>query len=255
MKWLAEDPAWGGGTEEFPPVEEALVEPNGLLAVGGSLTSQRLLQAYRRGIFPWYSEGQPVLWWSPDPRMVLYPGDLRITRSLRKTLAHTSFRVTFDNAFARVIRACAVARDDEAGTWITEEMVAAYCRLYELGHAHSVEVWCGEDLVGGLYGVAIGRVFFGESMFHRRRDASKIALVRLVEALQTAGIQMIDCQVTSAHLASLGAIEIPRQRFISELDQWCATPTLCATGLTTTGTVSAPELDPTRGGGDDRKTD
>jgi len=255
MKWLAEDPVWGGGPEEFPPVEEALVEPNGLLAVGGSLTSQRLLQAYRRGIFPWYSEGQPVLWWSPDPRMVLYPEDLRITRSLRKTLVHTSFTVTFDKAFARVIRACAVARDDEAGTWITEEMVAAYCRLYELGHAHSVEVWCGEKLVGGLYGVAIGRVFFGESMFHRRRDASKIALVRLVEALQTAGMQMIDCQVASAHLASLGAIEIPRQRFIAELDKWCATPTLCATGLTTTGTASAPELDPTRGGGNDCETD
>ena len=252
MKWSAEDPAWGSDEpEEFPPVEEALAEPNGLLAVGGRLTSRRLLQAYRRGIFPWYSEGQPVLWWSPDPRMVLYPGDLRITRSLRKTLAQTTFTVTFDHAFARVIRACAVPRDDEAGTWITEEMLAAYCRLYELGYAHSIEVWCGEELVGGLYGVAIGQVFFGESMFHRRRDASKIALVRLVEALRTAGVKMIDCQVTSAHLASLGAVEIPRRRFISELDKWCAMSPLCVPGFLATGMASAPET----GGADDCKTD
>lgn len=256
MKWLADEPARGVDVpEEFPPVEEALAEPNGLLAVGGSLTPRRLLQAYRHGIFPWYSEGQPVLWWSPDPRMVLYPGDLRISRSLRKTLAATAFRVTFDHAFERVIRACAAARGDEAGTWITEEMVAAYCRLHQLGHAHSVEVWCGEELVGGLYGVAIGRVFFGESMFHRRRDASKIALVRLVEALRTAGVEVIDCQVASAHLASLGAVEIPRRKFIVELERWCAMAPMEVPGFA--GTVSSRGLgsERERGGGGDRKTD
>jgi leucyl/phenylalanyl-tRNA--protein transferase len=205
----------------FPPVDQALSDPNGLLAVGGRLTPRCLLRAYRGGIFPWYSEGQPLLWWSPDPRMVLYPEELRITRSLRKTLGHNSFLITFDQAFDRVITACASQRRDDDGTWITADMIAAYCRLHEMGYAHSVEAWCGEELVGGLYGIAIGQVFFGESMFHRFRDASKVALVHLVRRLIAAGFRLIDCQVASAHLVSLGATEISRQRFIRELDRWC----------------------------------
>jgi len=205
----------------FPPVEQALTEPNGLLAIGGRLTPRCILHAYRSGIFPWYSEGQPLLWWSPDPRMVLYPDQLRITRSLRRTLAHSSFSITCDRAFARVIGACASQRRDDAGTWITADMISSYCRLHEMGFAHSVEVWNGEELVGGLYGIAIGQVFFGESMFHRCPDASKMALVHLVRRLIVCGFRLIDCQVASAHLASLGAIEIPRRRFISEIDLWC----------------------------------
>ncbi|HHH35934.1 MAG TPA: leucyl/phenylalanyl-tRNA--protein transferase [Gammaproteobacteria bacterium] len=208
----------------FPDVTQALREPNGLLAVGGRLSPDCLLRAYRRGIFPWYSEEQPILWWSPDPRMVLFPDELRISRSLRKTLRRGIYRVSVDRAFPEVIAACAAPRRDEPGTWITAEMEAAYCHLHREGWAHSVEVWAGDALVGGLYGVAIGRVFFGESMFHRRRDASKVALVSLVERLRQWHFALIDCQVASDHLATLGAREIPRAHFIELLDRHCPLP-------------------------------
>ncbi len=202
---------------EFPPVE--LASPEGLLAVGGDLSSERLLAAYRNGIFPWYSPGQPVLWWSPDPRTVLFPERLRISRSLGKALRQNRFRVTLDQAFERVIDACAAPRraNPTGGTWITGEMRAAYCRLHAEGYAHSVEVWSGSELVGGLYGVALGGVFFGESMFSRATDASKVALARVVGQLTTWGYSLIDCQVGSAHLFSLGAEEIPRQEFLAAL--------------------------------------
>jgi len=201
----------------FPPPEQAT--PEGLLAVGGDLSSARLIEAYRSGIFPWYSNGQPILWWSPDPRTVLYPADLHISRSLRRSLRHGGFRVTLDRDFAAVIRACAGKRDDDpdAGTWITEEMVQAYCRLHALGLAHSVETWRGDELVGGLYGVALGRAFFGESMFSRVSDASKVALVYLVRQLQRWGYTVIDCQLPTAHLFSLGAIQVPRTRFLEQI--------------------------------------
>lgn len=201
----------------FPPVESAT--PEGLLAVGGDLSSDRLLEAYRRGIFPWYNPGQPILWWSPDPRAVLYPEKLKISHSLRKTLRRNHFRVTFDNAFRAVVLACAAPRTQYpgGGTWITDEMVEAYCRLHELGVAHSVETWQDKQLIGGLYGVALGGVFFGESMFSRATDASKVALVALAQQLRHFGFPLIDCQIPSAHLASLGAEDIPRPRFLEEL--------------------------------------
>ncbi len=208
----------------FPPVEKALTEPNGLLAVGGDLSPTRLLAAYRHGIFPWYNLGEPVLWWSPDPRLVLFPDKLKVARSLRKTLQRREFRVTFDQAFTQVIDACAAPRKQSEGTWITPEMKAAYSRLHALGYAHSVESWYQERLVGGLYGVTIGRVFFGESMFHRRTDASKVAFVTLVEWLRRWQYGLIDCQVRTNHLISLGAEEIPRRQFIRLLDQFCPMP-------------------------------
>lgn len=209
--------AWLGRQVAFPPVETALREPNGLLAAGGDLSPARLLAAYRLGIFPWYSAGEPILWWSPDPRMVLFPGELKVSRSLRKRVRREDHDVSFDAGFAEVVSACAAPRADGAGTWITPEMQQAYCRLHALGHAHSVEVRIGNDLVGGLYGVAIGRVFFGESMFARATDASKIALVHLVARLKGLGFALIDCQMTTAHLASLGAREIPRHEFSAAL--------------------------------------
>lgn len=202
---------------DFPPVEFA--SPEGLLAVGGDLRSERLLSAYRNGIFPWYSPGQPVLWWSPDPRTVLFPHRLKISRSLDKVLRQNRFHVTLDRTFEGVIDACAAPRSAHptGGTWITREMRAAYCELHALGYAHSVEAWSGTELVGGLYGVALGGVFFGESMFSRATDASKVALVRVVGQLITWGYTLIDCQVGSAHLFSLGAEEIPRQAFLATL--------------------------------------
>ncbi len=209
------------GACDFPDVSRALVEPNGLLAVGGKLSPECLMRAYRHGIFPWYSEDQPILWWSPDPRMVLFPHELRVSRSLRKTLRRGQYRITLDEAFPRVIKACAAQRQDDEGTWITAEMMAAYCQLHHQGVAHSVEAWCDGELVGGLYGVAIGKVFFGESMFHRRRDASKVAFVTLVAQLSAWGYGLIDCQVATEHLASLGAREISRQRFIQLLGCYC----------------------------------
>lgn len=201
----------------FPPVESAT--PEGLLAIGGDLGSERLLEAYRRGIFPWYNPGQPILWWSPDPRAVLYPEKLKISRSLRKTLRRGHFQVRFDTAFREVMLACAAPRTQHpgGGTWITDDMLTAYCRLHELGFAHSIETWADERLVGGLYGVALGGVFFGESMFARATDASKAALVVLTQRLQTWGFVLIDCQVPSEHLTRLGAENIPRAQFLGEL--------------------------------------
>jgi leucyl/phenylalanyl-tRNA--protein transferase len=205
----------------FPPVEFALREPDGLLAVGGDLAPERILNAYRHGIFPWFSPGQPILWWSPDPRAVLFPEKLKVSRSLRKTIDRNTYRVTFDTAFARVIRACAeTPRRGQAGTWISDEMQQAYIRLHEMGYAHSAESWLGDELVGGLYGMRLGRIFFGESMFSHRTDASKVPFVQLVRKLQHEGVVLIDCQVTTEHLLSLGAEEIPRKRFIELLDRY-----------------------------------
>lgn len=198
---------------EFPPTRRALRDPNGLLAIGGELTPAWLLAAYRRGIFPWYSDDQPILWWSPSPRCVVIPELFRIGRSLRKVLRRGHFRVTFDQAFDQVIEACRAPRADAEGTWITDEMQAAYEEMHRLGHAHSVEVWRDGRLAGGLYGIALGRVFFGESMFHRETDASKVAFVHLVRQLELWGCPLIDCQVSNPHLASLGAVEVSREDF------------------------------------------
>jgi len=207
--------------DSFPDPALALHEPDGLLALGGDLAPARLLGAYRRGIFPWYSEGQPILWWSPDPRVVLFPERLRVSRSLRRTLRRAPFEVRLDTAFDRVIDACAAPRGDDQGTWITPEMNLAYRRLHALGHAHCAEAWADGELVGGLYGVAIGRVFFGESMFSRVTDASKVAFVHLVRQLQAWGFVLIDCQVDSAHLRSLGAQTLPRPDFTAYLARYC----------------------------------
>ncbi|HSG10133.1 MAG TPA: leucyl/phenylalanyl-tRNA--protein transferase [Gammaproteobacteria bacterium] len=197
----------------FPDVETALREPDGLLAVGGDLKPERLLLAYRNGIFPWFGPDQPILWWAPDPRLVLFPEQLKISRSLSRTLRKQRFIVTFDTAFAQVVHACAAPRPGQAGTWITPEMQSAYRRMHELGHAHSVECWQHGELVGGLYGIAIGHVFFGESMFTRVADASKVGFVTLVQQLQASGYRLIDCQVHTDHLESLGAMMIPRPDF------------------------------------------
>ena len=208
----------------FPPVE--LASPEGLLAIGGDLRSERLLEAYRHGIFPWYSEGQPILWWSPDPRAVLLPEDLRISRSLRQTLRRNVYRVTLDTAFGAVIHACAAprVRNHESGTWITPEMIDAYRRLHVQGYAHSVETWRGDELVGGLYGVALGGAFFGESMFSQQTDASKVALVYLARQLKVWGFVQIDCQLPSPHLERLGAMPIRRRDFLRLLDSALALP-------------------------------
>ncbi len=202
----------------FPPIESALAEPNGLLAAGGELSAPRLLEAYRLGIFPWYAEGQPVLWWSPNPRMVLFVDEFRARRSLRKVLKQSRFELRVDSAFRGVIESCAaVARPGQYGTWITPAVVEAYCTLYRQGHAHSVESWRDGALVGGLYGVAIGRMFFGESMFAFEADASKVALVHLVDLLKRAQFPLIDCQQETAHLASFGARPISRREFANRL--------------------------------------
>jgi leucyl/phenylalanyl-tRNA--protein transferase len=205
--------AWLGADTPFPPLASAQKEPNGLLAVGGDLSPRRLLDAYRRGIFPWYSDGDPILWWSPDPRMVLYPDELRVTRSLAKTLRNKSHELRFDTAFDAVMRGCAAPRPGQGGTWIGPEMRAAYRKLHDLGYAHSAETWIDGELAGGLYGVAIGSAFFGESMFSLARDASKIALVGLVRRLAAEGFGLIDCQMHTTHLESLGAREIARAEF------------------------------------------
>ncbi|MFT7472922.1 MAG: leucyl/phenylalanyl-tRNA--protein transferase [Kiritimatiellia bacterium] len=203
----------------FPDISLALADPNGLLAAGGDLSPKRLIEAYSSGIFPWFEEGQPVLWWSPDPRMVLFPEDLRISKSLQKVLNKSLYTVTLDEAFAEVIACCAQPRGDSQGTWITDEMQTAYTQLFEAGHAHSVEVWLDGVLVGGLYGVALGQLFFGESMFSFESNASKIALVNLVKQLQEWNYKLIDCQVSSEHLESLGAIEISREQFRQQLHE------------------------------------
>ena len=208
----------------FPPVERALDDPNGLLAAGGDLSPARLLGAYGRGIFPWYSEGEPILWWSPDPRMVLLPEELVVSRSLRKTLRNTSYEIRFDHDFDAVLAACSAPRAGQPGTWITAEMRAAYNRLHRLGYAHSVETWIDDRLAGGLYGVALGAVFFGESMFARRTDASKLALAALVKKLRSDGFGMIDCQVHTRHLESLGARPVARAEFIRRLGELIHSP-------------------------------
>ncbi len=205
------------GATFFPAVETALREPNGLLAMGGDLSVECLLDAYRHGIFPWFNPGEPILWWSPDPRMVLRPDEVRVTRSLAKRIRNGGFEVRVDTAFADVMRACAAPREDAAGTWISPAMVAAYTRLHHAGYAHSVETWHAGELVGGLYGVAIGRMFYGESMFSRVADASKVALVRLARQLQRWEFGLIDCQMETAHLASLGARTLPRAAFTARL--------------------------------------
>jgi leucyl/phenylalanyl-tRNA--protein transferase len=216
IAWLSDDDGTG-----FTPVNRALAEPDGLLAVGGTLSPRRLISAYEQGVFPWYAEGQPVLWWSPDPRAVLFPAELRVSRSLRKRRRNAGFETRLDTAFAEVIRRCAEPRPTADGTWLTAEMIDAYSELHRRGLAHSVESWRGAELVGGLYGVRLGRVFFGESMFSRETDASKIALVRLIDEARARGIVVIDCQIASPHLQSLGSRAIARAEFIALLAQHC----------------------------------
>ena len=218
ITWLSpkDAPEW------FPPPEQALDDPPGLLAAGGDLSPARLLAAYRRGIFPWYSPGQPVLWWSPDPRAVLFPEEFKVSRSLAKTLRNGGFTVSTNEDFAGVIDGCAAPRPHSQGTWITSEMRMAYLELHRRGHAHSIETRLGGELVGGLYGVRLGGVFFGESMFSRARDASKVALAHLVAMCRRNSIAVIDCQLPSRHLASLGARDIPRQQFLALLEEWAA---------------------------------
>jgi leucyl/phenylalanyl-tRNA---protein transferase len=208
----------------FPPPDYA--DPSGLLAVGGDLSNERLLEAYRLGIFPWYSDDQPILWWSPDPRLVLDLRDFKISRSLRKTLKKGVFQVTFDHAFEEMIRACAVVpREAQNGTWITDEMREAYVKLHGLGYAHSVESWFGGKLAGGLYGVSLGKCFFGESMFHLKTDASKVALATLVEKLKSWDFHFIDSQMTTEHMLRLGAKELPRRIFLKRLQSALLYPT------------------------------
>ena len=202
-----------GPSDPFPATDSALHEPNGLLAAGGGLSTARLLDAYSRGIFPWFSEGDPVLWWCPDPRMVLRTSDMHVSRSLRRRLRKRDYRITMDAAFHDVLLHCASPRDDQAGTWLVPSMIRAYERLHASGHAHSVEVWIDDEIAGGLYGVAVGRMFYGESMFSRRSDASKIALAHLAEQLSRWAFPIIDCQMRTSHLESLGAFDMPRREF------------------------------------------
>jgi leucyl/phenylalanyl-tRNA--protein transferase len=211
IPWLQDD-------SSFPPIERALAHPNGLLAAGGDLSPHRLITAYRHGIYPWYSDGQPLLWWSPDPRMVLYTEEFRTSRSLAKRIRRGDYDVRIDTAFGDVIAACAqTPRNEQNGTWITRSIVDAYRRMHELGYAHSLEAWRDDELVGGLYGIALGRVFFGESMFTREADASKVCLAALVSALQQRGVPLIDCQQETQHLAFMGARPIRRREFASHL--------------------------------------
>lgn len=240
ITWLAP----GDAGEGFPPIDRALDDPPGLLAAGGDLSPGRLLAAYRRGIFPWYSQGQPVLWWCPDPRAVLFPPEFRRTRSLAQSERNRGFEVRFDTAFEAAIDACAAPRRTGPGTWITREMRAAYCELHARGRAHSVETWQGERLVGGLYGVQLGRVFFGESMFSEARDASKIALSALVRRCLAAGIELIDCQLASRHLGSLGSRSISRREFTGLLETLAAPSVADRWG--------APGTESTPNGGDSR---
>ena len=217
ITWLApHDPA-----DAFPDVSAALREPDGLLAAGGDLSADRLLTAYRRGIFPWYDDGQPILWWSPDPRCVLRPQDLHVSRRLAKELRNTPLAVRFNHAFGEVVRACAAPRRHQSGTWITTELAAAFAHLHAEGWAHSVEVWAQDRLVGGLYGLVIGRVFFGESMFSKVNNASKMALVALTRTMLDSGMMLLDCQVVSRHLETLGATTLPRPEFIAVLNEAC----------------------------------
>lgn len=219
LTWLKRD------TLTFPPLTKAMREPNGLLAAGGDLSADRLVQAYRHGCFPWFSEGQPILWWSPDPRTVLFPEELHVSRSLAKLMRQQRYQVSFDRDFEAVIQACAAPRRDADGTWITDDMQIAYTELHARGHAHSVEVWDNDELVGGLYGLAMGQLFFGESMFSRADNASKFGFATLVKHLQAWGFVLIDCQMATRHLESLGARSIPRQQFADYLRDHLDQPT------------------------------
>lgn len=210
----------------FPPLEKAMREPNGLLAAGGDLSADRLIEAYRHGCFPWFQEGQPILWWSPDPRTVLFPEELHVSRSLAKVMRQAHYQVTFDQDFAAVIKACAAPRLYADGTWITDSMQAAYLELHRRGHAHSVEVWSNGELVGGLYGLAMGQLFFGESMFSRADNASKVGFATLVERLVAWGFVLIDCQVPTDYLHSFGARAIARSAFADYLRQHLDQPTI-----------------------------
>lgn len=210
----------GCSADLFPPAAVALREPNGLLAIGGDLSPERLMYAYRHAIFPWYSDDQPILWWSPQPRFVIYPQQLKISRSLAKSLRGARFEVTSNQAFAEVVEACSQPRSSQEGTWITQDMKAAYASLHELGHAMSIECWYDGSLAGGLYGVHMGRVFFGESMFTRITDASKVALVTLARS----GFALIDCQLPNPHLSSLGAVALERSEFIELITRLCDEP-------------------------------
>ena len=220
LTWL--DP--NDASTPFPALSSALTEPNGLLAAGGSLSPEWLLKAYRLGIFPWFEDDQPILWWSPDPRLTLKPTQVHISRSLRKLINKNTYHCTVDKAFGHIIRACSQPRLTPDETWITDSMIAAYETLFKLGHAHSIDVWQEDELVGGLYGVSIGQVFFGESMFSHRDNASKVAFVFLCQQLQSWGGQLIDCQVHSSHLASLGASSISRADFSKQLSRLCSQP-------------------------------
>jgi len=206
------------GDCDFPPLLEALKEPNGLIAIGGDLSFNRLLSAYQQGIFPWFSDGEPIMWWSPDPRMILLPNELKISNSLKKTLNNCPFEIRFNSDFRQVISACSnTSRQGQPGTWITDDIIEAYCRLHDASYAISAECWLNGKLVGGCYGVKIGRMFYGESMFHHVTDASKVAFVALVQKLKVEGVGLIDCQMKTAHLASFGAKEISRADFIKQL--------------------------------------
>jgi leucyl/phenylalanyl-tRNA--protein transferase len=220
---------WLRPAEPFPPVETALAEPNGLLAAGDELSAERLLEAYQQGIFPWFNADQPVLWWSPDPRMVLLPAELRVARSLAKVLRNRVYEVRADSAFRTVMQACAEPRNHQNGTWISPAMIEAYHALHRRGIAHSIETWIDGELAGGLYGVAIGRMFYGESMFTRVTDASKIALVHLVRQLERWGFGMIDCQMHTAHLGRMGGREIPRAAFMRKLGELVNYPPISGT--------------------------
>ncbi len=218
LSWLNPDSLW------FPEPSQALEEPNGLLAAGGDLSPERILAAYHKGIFPWFNPGDPILWWSPSPRTVIFPEQLHISKSLRKTLRKQTYRVSFDTCFETVMRACAEPRHYADGTWISEDIIAGYCSLHSRGFAHSVEVWSENELVGGLYGIALGRVFFGESMFSRADNASKVGFACLVRQLRAWDFQLIDCQVANEHLFSLGATEIPRDEFQQMLINFAQEP-------------------------------
>jgi leucyl/phenylalanyl-tRNA--protein transferase len=208
------------GYYQFPPLEQALTEPNGLIAIGGDLTAARLLSAYKQGIFPWFNADEPIMWWSPNPRMVLYPNELKISKSLAKTLKSNAFETRMDTAFQAVITACSqTPRDGKIGTWITDEMIAAYCELHRLGYAISSETWLNDKLVGGCYGIKIGHMFYGESMFHTQTDASKVAFVHLVNYLKNKGVEMIDCQMKTPLLSSFGGREIDREKFMQNLSK------------------------------------
>ncbi len=231
-----------GSNEAFPNVEAALDEPNGLLAAGGDLSPRRLLEAYRHGIFPWYSRGEPILWWSPDPRMVFHTDQLHVSTKLRRFLRGGDWVIRADTAFAEVMRACAAPRPTQPTTWITREMFDAYCNLHALGHAHSFEVYADDDLVGGVYGVAVGRMFFGESMFSARTNGSKVALLALCRMLHEWEFPLLDAQVRSEHLVSLGAVEMPRREFVRRVETQTARPGFVGSWRERVGTMHARDL-------------